>query len=420
MQTDVEMRIAELAEGGLGGFGGAVEHIMPELASSARIQRRSTSAAVVNGDTGEEFPSAGEHIYLFIEDGADAKRFLDILHGRAWLSGLGWYLIGRTEQLLERSIVDRIVAAPERLVFEAAPTLVPPLRQLRRLAFVHDGAALDSRAACADLSDPAKKRLKKTKAAAASALKGASEAAAAAFVAEKIGEAVARGVEPARAKEMAEAWRKGDLRPDAMLEFDDMGQRSVAEILADPEAFIGKTLADPIEGVPYGRDRAIVRQRDNGDLIIWSFAHGGATYWLIDDRAPQKGNAEHKPSRLLTIEETLAVFDKWLALSSRTPVLAVLGAVAANRLEGDPVWIGVVAPPSSAKTEIINSLSLLPNVAQAATLTPAALLSGSPRRDRDKGAKGGLLREIGDFGILALKDFGSACAPTQKPNSSPP
>lgn len=86
------------------------------------------------------------------------------------------------------------------------------------------------------------------------------------------------------------------------------------------------------------------------------------------------------------------------------------------------MWIGVVAPPSSAKTEIINSLSLLPNVAQAATLTPAALLSGSPRRDRDKGAKGGLLREIGDFGILALKDFGSILSmrPTQKPNSSPP
>jgi hypothetical protein len=41
------------------------------------------------------------------------------------------------------------------------------------------------------------------------------------------------------------------------------------------------------------------------------------------------------------------------------------------------------------------------------TFTPAALLSGTPLKQRDKGASGGLLREIGDFGILALKDFGS-------------
>jgi hypothetical protein len=108
-----------------------------------------------------------------------------------------------------------------------------------------------------------------------------------------------------------------------------------------------------------------------------------------------------------TLEETLAVFSKWLALDSHTPVLAALGGVAANYLAGDPVWIGVVAPPSSAKTEIINSLSRLPHVAASATLTLAGLLSGTPSRQRAKASKGGLLREIGDFGVLALKDFGS-------------
>jgi hypothetical protein len=112
-----------------------------------------------------------------------------------------------------------------------------------------------------------------------------------------------------------------------------------------------------------------------------------------------------RPPSALT--QTLDVFDKWLALESHTPVLAALGAVAANHLEGDPVWLGVVAPPSSAKTEIINSLSRLPRIVQSATLTPAALLSGTPYKDRAKTAKGGLLREIGDFGVLTLKDFGS-------------
>ena len=40
-------------------------------------------------------------------------------------------------------------------------------------------------------------------------------------------------------------------------------------------------------------------------------------------------------------------------------------------------------------------------------LTPAGLLSGTPKKQQAKGAKGGLLRQIGDFGILVFKDFGS-------------
>ena len=108
-----------------------------------------------------------------------------------------------------------------------------------------------------------------------------------------------------------------------------------------------------------------------------------------------------------TITETLAAFERWLLLPDPTPVYAVLGAVAANLLPGDPVWLGLVGPPSSAKTEILNSISLLPKVVQTATLTVAGLLSGTPKKQYTGGAKGGLLRQIGDFGIISLKDFGS-------------
>jgi hypothetical protein len=107
------------------------------------------------------------------------------------------------------------------------------------------------------------------------------------------------------------------------------------------------------------------------------------------------------------IERVLEVFEHWLILPGRTPVYAVLGTVAANLLPGDPVWLGLVAPPSSAKTEILNSISTLSSVYQAATLTPAALLSGVPKKQHHKTAVGGLLRQIGDFGIISLKDFGS-------------
>jgi hypothetical protein len=107
------------------------------------------------------------------------------------------------------------------------------------------------------------------------------------------------------------------------------------------------------------------------------------------------------------IDETLAVFKRWLVLPDLTPVLAVLGATAANYLPGDPVWLGLIAPPSSAKTELLNSIAGLPDTVAAATMTPAGLLSGTPKKQRDKGAKGGLLQQIGKFGILICKDFGS-------------
>jgi Bifunctional DNA primase/polymerase, N-terminal/FaeA-like protein len=108
-----------------------------------------------------------------------------------------------------------------------------------------------------------------------------------------------------------------------------------------------------------------------------------------------------------SIQDTIAVFRKWLILKDTTPVYAMIGTVAANLLPGDPVWLGLIAPPSSAKTELLNSITGLPNIVQAATITPSGLLSGTPKKQHDKGARGGLLRQIGEFGIIILKDFGS-------------
>jgi hypothetical protein len=142
---------------------------------------------------------------------------------------------------------------------------------------------------------------------------------------------------------------------------------------------------------------------EKGDIINWAAAGGTVEklHALIESSARP---CVHMPC---TIEETLGVFERWLILPNRTPVYAMLGTVAANLLPGDPVWLGIIGPPSSAKTEILNSISTLPHVVQAATLTPAGLLSGTSKKQYDKTAKGGLLRQIGDFGIIALKDFGS-------------
>lgn len=109
------------------------------------------------------------------------------------------------------------------------------------------------------------------------------------------------------------------------------------------------------------------------------------------------------------LDACVAVFRRWLHMPDPRPLYLTLASVAANRMPGDPVWLMLVAPPSSGKTEMLVALSHLPDVRFASTLTgDQALLSGTPKaRKEAAGGKGGLLRELGDNGILVLKDWTS-------------
>lgn len=115
--------------------------------------------------------------------------------------------------------------------------------------------------------------------------------------------------------------------------------------------------------------------------------------------------AVNPSAELAAVVET---FQRHLHMPDPAPLYAVLGAIAANRLDSDPVWLVLVGPSGGGKTELLNALAGLEDVHPLATLTgPAALLSGTSKKERENGARGGLLREVGDFGILVLKDFGS-------------
>jgi intracellular sulfur oxidation DsrE/DsrF family protein len=84
------------------------------------------------------------------------------------------------------------------------------------------------------------------------------------------------------------ARHRGVLLPDLDLDFDHHGIVAVATLLADPDRFIGETLADPLEGADYGRCKAKVMRGDDGGLFIHSFAHGRALYVLRRDARSAK------------------------------------------------------------------------------------------------------------------------------------
>ena len=66
---------------------------------------------------------------------------------------------------------------------------------------------------------------------------------------------------------------------------DDTHSRYIEAVLADPERFHDRTLADPLEGRAYGRGKAKVYRNSDSSVVINSFAHGGIVYRLQHDAA---------------------------------------------------------------------------------------------------------------------------------------
>jgi hypothetical protein len=273
--------------GAAGGFWGALVSVLPALAEIGRVERASTSAGLYRRDTGERLRgSDGRHVYIGVVDGADAARFLKALHTRCWIAGFGWLLVGKAGQLLERSIVDFTVGSPERLVFEGPPVLEYPLAQdaIARKPVATRGAIFHSVQACPPLSAADMARMRELLAREEHGLASAIAAARDNFIVEETKRLVERGVAPAVARRAAQRFCQGVLLPDVVLPWDDPHLVArVGNVLDDPARFEGETLADPLEGVEYGRCKAKVLRRADGGASIHSFAHGGTVYELQPD-----------------------------------------------------------------------------------------------------------------------------------------
>jgi hypothetical protein len=317
-----------------GGFWPAVTSVVPELAEAARVVRCSTSSWLYHRDAADDDDwltrVRGRHVYLAVSDGSDIERATKTLHDRLWLAGLGYYLIGASGQLLDHSIIDRSVYGPERLVFEGVPTLVRPIKQdhEQRRAKVYDGDFIDTRSVIPDLTETEKATVAKLKAAARDRLKPQAEEVRKQWAREF---APRHGMSEAEAKRIAADASNYILRPEFELEFDELGCCTVADVLANADEYVGQALADPLEGVAYGRGKAkVFRQSKDRLLMIHSFAHGGINYKLegqgvgVDDffAYMERHNYIYTPTR-----------QPWPA----TSVNARISPVALTDADGQPV-----------------------------------------------------------------------------------
>jgi phage/plasmid primase-like uncharacterized protein len=114
------------------------------------------------------------------------------------------------------------------------------------------------------------------------------------------------------------------------------------------------------------------------------------------------------PPPAYTLAEVHAVFRRWLGDEYDIHILnAVLATAAAEKLPGDPLWLLVISGPGSGKTETVSALRSAGAHVTSTISSEGALLSASPRREHGKDATGGLLRKIGDRGLLVIKDVTS-------------
>jgi hypothetical protein len=106
-------------------------------------------------------------------------------------------------------------------------------------------------------------------------------------------------------------------------------------------------------------------------------------------------------SAVWTLEDVKRVVLYYLLLPDGGLVVEILlAAVVANRMNGDPLWLFLVNPPSGVKTELIRSLNGVDDVYPLSNLTPQTFASGF----ESKKTEPSLLLRL-DRHILTLKDF---------------
>jgi MoxR-like ATPase len=103
-----------------------------------------------------------------------------------------------------------------------------------------------------------------------------------------------------------------------------------------------------------------------------------------------------------TLNDVHTTFRKWLFLESTDGIDVMMACALSQRLEGPPVWLFLVGPPGSAKTELITSMSDLDEIYATSTVSPRALISGANFQGQKSDPS--LIPRL-DQKVLVIKDF---------------
>ena len=252
--------------------------IIPGFKKAGKLIVPSSSAGIRNKKTKELYKKqTSAHIFVQVADGSDIPRFMDAVFDSLVLAGHGRIEISAAPSMLKRSLIDRAVASPERLVFEALPKCAKGLVQdSRKLHFI-SGRVLDT----SKTKTPDKKLVRNKW----DQLITDNQQRLDTEINKKIRKLKKqRKISFSKASEIVEANRNYKLENDLMLYFSDGENMTVEDLLTKGKANRHyQTLADPLEPDYDGgnRSKAIFFWNNGQDPIIRSYAHGLTKYTFL-------------------------------------------------------------------------------------------------------------------------------------------
>ncbi len=312
---------------------------IPELADAPMLWRCSSSSHIYHGDK-EIQGLRGQRIYVALSHASEIPKLGNLLSDRLWLLGYGHYLVSKSGQLLERTLIDASVWQPERLDFAAPPVCVSPLE--RRAPRYHEWNStspyFDARRAQA-LSLAEQRTLKARRSSAKLLQMEAARRQRVAW-AEDRGRHIAqnRGIAAQEGVRIAQdAVEHRVLRGDFELVTEDGERVTVIDVLNAPDRWHGRRFADPIEP-DYRSDHRIAwvnLHPKGGKPFLYSHAHGGVRYTLSRKRETLRIREGELPRIVDDIERILVGTADIFQLKDQLVRVTDSGRLASI----DPEWI---------------------------------------------------------------------------------
>jgi hypothetical protein len=100
--------------------------------------------------------------------------------------------------------------------------------------------------------------------------------------------------------------------------------------------------------------------------------------------------------------ELKKVIHKWLYMEGDEVIDIIVAVYIANKIQADPLWMIVIAPPSNTKTELLRAFDGHNSAYFISNLTPSTLVSGIPKKKNKP--EPSLLPKLNDK-LVILKDF---------------
>jgi len=259
-------------------FLGILGSLHPLLASCTKIIRHSSSAGIYRD--GDLLTTLNKyHVYLPVDDLSKSPDLMTAIYKKLWLAGHGGIVLNAAGAPLDRSLVDRAVASPERLVFETAPALhdglerrVPETRVIEGDILNAEGVVIsdDEIRESDQMIADAKEKHRNTP----EAKKTRSE-----YLKRHTKKFQKKGFSRADAENIVKSRMMGLLSLDDVVQTDD-GPITIKRLIEEGKQ---RYIADPLEPWKGSQKASFTPARGDDPAYIYSWLKGGQIYRIDQD-----------------------------------------------------------------------------------------------------------------------------------------